>query len=301
MQKSTLIAVALFAASSSAFAQNSADDCDIAQHVSDGSHTFDTTAATPSGIEAGVGICDDFGQGNPNGLNIDVWFLFTPGFSGTYEISSCGTVSYDSKLAIYSGGCVSPVVLDCNDDGPGCPGFSSLMSISGMTAGTEYLVQVGAFAAGAVGTGSLSFVQTGGPAPVGSNFCISDANSSGAAAVMGAEGSASVSTGDLTLTAGPGPVGEPGIFYYGPNQIQASFGNGTRCVGGPSGSLHLIYPRNPFGRDGVLRRAVVFSSPAHAAQLTPGSSWFFQAWFRDPAAGGFGFDLSDGYQISLLP
>jgi len=301
MKLSALIALAVAPCLPVASAQNTADECDIAQHVAEGTHGFDTFGATPSGIEAGMGVCDDFLQGNPNSLNNDVWFLFTPSQDGTFQFSTCGTASYDSKLAVYSGTCAAPVVIDCNDDGPGCAGFTSQLSASGFITAQEYLVQVGAFSQGEGGTGMLDIQQTGGPPPVGNSYCVSSRNSSGAAAMMGAEGSASVASGNLVLTAGPGPVAEPGIFYYGPNQIEVDFGNGTRCVGGPSGSLHLIYPPQPFGLDGVLRRAVNVSAPGHSSFLTAGSTWHFQAWFRDPAAGGFGFDLSDGYEITLLP
>jgi hypothetical protein len=41
------------------------------------------------------------------------------------------------------------------------------------------------------------------------------------------------------------------------------------------------------------------SSPASV--ITPGSTWNFQAWFRDTAAGGSAFDLSDAVAVSFRP
>jgi hypothetical protein len=35
--------------------------------------------------------------------------------------------------------------------------------------------------------------------------------------------------------------------------------------------------------------------------FTPGSVWNFQAWFRDPVAGGANFDLSDGLEVTFGP
>ena len=35
--------------------------------------------------------------------------------------------------------------------------------------------------------------------------------------------------------------------------------------------------------------------------FTPGSVWNFQAWFRDPTAGGSNFDLSDSLQVIFAP
>ena len=41
--------------------------------------------------------------------------------------------------------------------------------------------------------------------------------------------------------------------------------------------------------------------PSAATQITAGSTWNFQAWFRDPAAGGAFFDLSDGLCLTFGP
>jgi hypothetical protein len=38
-----------------------------------------------------------------------------------------------------------------------------------------------------------------------------------------------------------------------------------------------------------------------ASTITPFTVWNFQAWFRDPAAGGSSFNLSDGLEILFLP
>ena len=43
------------------------------------------------------------------------------------------------------------------------------------------------------------------------------------------------------------------------------------------------------------------SPPSAATQITPGSTWNFQAWFRDPLAGGLAFDLSDGLSVTFGP
>ena len=38
-----------------------------------------------------------------------------------------------------------------------------------------------------------------------------------------------------------------------------------------------------------------------ATQITAGSTWNFSAWFRDPAAGGAFFNLSDGLEVTFGP
>ena len=38
-----------------------------------------------------------------------------------------------------------------------------------------------------------------------------------------------------------------------------------------------------------------------AGQIDPGSTWYFQFWFRDTAAGGWNVNLSNGLEVSFCP
>ncbi len=129
---------------------------------------------------------------------------------------------------------------------------------------------------------------------IGTGYCTSTPNSTGSAATIDAFGSTSFTTNDLTLVAGPVPA-TPGLFYYGPTQGQVPFGNGFRCVGGQLSRLSVSVPSG-----GVMTTAVDLLTPPTAnGQITPGSVWNFQAWFRDPAGGGAGFDLSDAVEVTF--
>jgi hypothetical protein len=133
---------------------------------------------------------------------------------------------------------------------------------------------------------------------LGTNYCTSNANSSGGAAIISASGSVSVAANDLVLSASPVPDGQPGLFYFGPNQIQVPFGNGFQCVGGPN--LMRLPPTASVG--GVLTTAVDNTMPPYSTiAVLAGSTWNHQAWFRDPAAGGAFFDLSDAIQLDFQP
>ena len=127
------------------------------------------------------------------------------------------------------------------------------------------------------------------------NYCTSGTNSSGGAATMTYVGGSSVAANDLTVQAFPVP-NQPGIFYFGPNQISQSFGNGTRCVGG---TVFRFPPTvgTPFGADQPIDN----TSLPFGASIQPGDTWNFQFWFRDPAAGGANFDLSDGLEVIFCP
>lgn len=145
----------------------------------------------------------------------------------------------------------------------------------------------------------LSGAGAGTSCSVGTNFCSSTANSSGMAATFGVSGSNSVSANDLVLEVS-GMPNQMGIFFYGTNQMGGGagipLGNGRLCVGGQT--FRLLPPYLAAGN--AASRALDLTNPPQASgQILAGSTWHFQAWFRDPPAGGAFFDFSDGYTITF--
>jgi hypothetical protein len=124
-------------------------------------------------------------------------------------------------------------------------------------------------------------------------YCTAAPNSVGSGANISITGSTSVSANDLVLHAGPVP-NQPAIFFYGPNQIELPFGNGFRCVGGSVKRLPVV-----FGSGNSIDHAVDNTLSPSLGFITPGSTWNFQAWNRDPAAGGANFNLSDAIRIDF--
>lgn len=102
----------------------------------------------------------------------DVWYRFTPDFTGTAEFSTCGTADFDTKIFVYGPGAPCPPtdddVLACNEDGSGCAGFTSYTTFS-VEEGMEYLLRIGGWGNGAPGeegTGTFTiaeFIPPGGP------------------------------------------------------------------------------------------------------------------------------------------
>jgi hypothetical protein len=97
-------------------------------------------------------------------------------------------------------------------------------------------------------------------------------------------------------------VGVPntvGLFFYSQGQLNGGaglpFGNGLRCIGGSGTPLVRLQPGFPSGN--VLITNVDFTNLPNNGQVLAGSTWNFQAWFRDPPAGGAAFDTSDAIQI----
>lgn len=130
----------------------------------------------------------------------------------------------------------------------------------------------------------------------GEVFCSSEANSSGAAARIDASGSTDSNAGTLELSAVNVPANNFGLFFYSPNEISAvPFGNGVRCLGAPFRRL----PVSNAGPNGVLQTTIDWSNPGNASVINSGTTWSFQAWFRDATGGGAGYDLSDGLRIEF--
>jgi hypothetical protein len=128
-------------------------------------------------------------------------------------------------------------------------------------------------------------------------YCVSAANSvTPAGADLTVGGTTSVAANDFTLLTSRLPANKAGIYYYGVNSANVPFGNGVRCVGGQIFRLPVTVS-NAFGE--ASWALDITNPPQPAGQITAGSTWFFQFWYRDPAGGGAGFNLSDAVEASF--
>lgn len=132
---------------------------------------------------------------------------------------------------------------------------------------------------------------------IGANYCVTSQNSTGMAATIEAIGSSSAAAQSLQLQARDLPALQPSVFYFGGSQVQLPFGNGTRCVGN-SGSGVFRLPVTYANAYGNVEHPVDFLN-GPAAVIQAGDTWYFQSWYRDPAAGGAFFDLTDGLAITF--
>jgi hypothetical protein len=152
----TTVLVAL-AGGGPAGAQPANDVCANAELIYGiGCFPFTTVGATTDGPPHAA--CAAYGDDQ---VNEDVWFEWTPLFNGDALLTTCGSndctgADFDTKIAVYDG-CGCPVsdatLLGCNDDGPGCPNYTSAVTVP-VTAGRCYMVRVGGFGA-ATGSGEL--------------------------------------------------------------------------------------------------------------------------------------------------
>lgn len=135
------------------------------------------------------------------------------------------------------------------------------------------------------------------------SYCPASVNSSGGAAVLQNLGGTSVADNDVLLfvtglpqPAGNPPTGNPGIFFYGNNPTAVPFGAGTLCVAGPFIKRLQMVPAQVGGFAAYSLNIPAETAPEY--QITPGSTWFFQYWFRDPA-GGNGPNFSNALEMNF--
>jgi len=262
---------------------------------------------------------------SPAMLNVSVGtrVMFTNNDGSPQSVTST-TAPYGYDLALGAGGgsaeyvFVSPGVYDYASNGSGAMGQIVVSGVAHTTAGRISAGELYRYAlpqiAGSecaveffftdwVGNVSVSESQSFTcPGTCGSSvsFCNAAPNSVGAGALMGSNGAFSVSANSLVLTA-TGTPDQFGIFFYGATQLNGGagvpFGNGTLCIDSPVSRLDIELASG----NTLVHALDMTTPPTPGGQITGGSTWNFQAWYRDPAAGGSNVNLSDGLEITFCP
>lgn len=151
------------------------------------------------------------------------------------------------------------------------------------------------------GNGFLSLAEVEAFGALGTRYCTAVTNSTSAPAHVFASGSTSISSNSLDLRGGPVPSGAWGVFFYGSDQVQIPFGNGFLCVGPGSGKLYRLMPV-VIESASELALSTDISLPPHPSGLIgAGSTWNFQCYYQDAAAGGASFNLTDAIQLQFQP
>lgn len=150
---------------------------------------------------------------------------------------------------------------------------------------------------------ALAYVAGG--APLGVKYCgPAVANSSGAPAVIGATGSLMVAQNDFNLVAISLPPNQFGIFVtsrtQGFNSGTGGTSNGNLCLAGVPGRFNRPGQILGSGTAGEFRftpNLIQFPEGPVFVSVLPGSSWNFQAWFRDGT--GLGSNFTDGVEVTF--
>jgi hypothetical protein len=131
-----------------------------------GPFAFDNTLATTGTQGQSEGNCNLFAT---TGISNDVWFTWTANVTGSVNVSMCGQASMDSKLAVYPGN-TCPTTgssLACDDDF--CSGAGPSQVTINVTAGQQYVIQIGNYPSAAPGTGTFTIAPP--PPPPSNDNC----------------------------------------------------------------------------------------------------------------------------------
>ncbi len=127
-------------------------DCSNAIPISSGETVFDNFASTL--IVDLVGVC------NGGTVNSDIYykamvFAWDCPQDGGYTVSTCGTATFDTRMAIFEGNCTYENVLACQDNTQGCAINTTTIDFPAV-GGETYYFCVGSIAAFISGTGTLT-------------------------------------------------------------------------------------------------------------------------------------------------
>ena len=283
---------------------------------------------SPSGT-----VCWVTGQGSVGGSigENDVDNGFTTLLSPVYDLSgtSAPTVSYWRWYLNDGNGTVDDrFVVQITDDGTTWVDVEVLGPTVGDTSGGWFQHSFSVadfvgltssvrlrFIAEDIGTGSIveaaidDFVIEDVPCgpcsgPVVQRYCTGNPNSTGGGALIDTAGSTSLAANDFSLYVSGAVPSVPGIFFYGGGQSSTPFGDGVRCVAAGGLGIFRLNPAQVISVFGDLSRPVDLTAPpagSGAGQIQAGDTWNFQFWYRDVAAGGAGFNLSDAVSVTFCP
>jgi len=137
------------------------DDCADQIPISDGVTNFDSRVASTDGAALIPAVCN-LGAFGTEQIYRDLWFVYTATQSGLALLSTCNITAWDTRLAVYDSlACPANPndVIACNDDGPGCAGFSSALTFTTVV-GQDYLIRIGGYDGADGGPGQVSITYS---------------------------------------------------------------------------------------------------------------------------------------------
>lgn len=131
-------------------------------------------------------------------------------------------------------------------------------------------------------------------------------NTTGFGARTAASGTTSVAADDLDVRAFQLPANKTSRFYMGQSVSQSPLGDGFLCTGGGGYPLFRfpVVSSGPSGSIAMPENLVDWCEQnlPPTGHLTPGSTWNFQAWYRDPAGPcGSQFNTTNSYSLTFAP
>ena len=130
-----------------------------------------------------------------------------------------------------------------------------------------------------------------------SSYCPASDNSTGLPVTLNVINPPSVSFNQFGINAQNGPPAQPGLFFFGQGLTSQPFGEGIRCVSTP---IIRVGPPVFFNGAGTTSKQLDMNATA-LSNIQPADTRYFQLWYRDTQGGPFGFNLSNGLEITFCP
>lgn len=146
-------------------------------------------------------------------------------------------------------------------------------------------------------TGVLHVVTFGSAPIYVTNYCQANPNSQAQTALISASGSTSVATSTFALHVQGAVPSVPGLFFYGPNEVETPFGDGFLCVGGQVFRLPVTVTDS---QGDALLALDLANQQGPNGIIQSGNTWKFQYWYRDPQGVVAQFNLSDGLSVDFI-
>jgi hypothetical protein len=245
-----------------------------------------------------LSCCINGGVGFPVTQGSNTWDFYVMAHELGHNLGSVHTHDYCPPLDTCAGNCNG--TTQCSNQGTnlsychGCPGGMNNIT-TWFHPAVASVMRAHAESVGCVGELCSS------PVP----YCTAAPNSAGAS---GAQlywiGTSSVLKNDLVLGVAGVPQGTLGLFFYGAGQTSEPFGDGLRCVSAGGAPIQRLGPPSASQGLGVVERPLDLTAPPASSgpgQIQPASTWNFQYWYRDPSAGGAGFNLSNALAVTFCP
>lgn len=139
------------------------------------------------------------------------------------------------------------------------------------------------------------------PSPEPTSYCVAKTNSLGCVPIIAANGSASLSSGNMEIFCNNVVSQQFGLMVWSRAQAAVPFFGGTLCLGGTLVRTPVTFSAG-FGSMDCSGRLGFAADAAflQASGLAAGEEAFAQWWYRDPGSAE-GVGLSDGLRFIVLP
>jgi hypothetical protein len=140
--------------------------------------------------------------------------------------------------------------------------------------------------------------------PPPQSYCGTSPNSLGNGALLTWGGSTSLAANDAVISVESAASSVFGLFFYGAAETSTTLGDGQLCVAGGGQGLIRLNPAQQTDMIGAAQVTLDYTQPPFSSgpgQVLVGQTARWQYWYRDLAAGGAGFNLSDALRVTYCP